>query len=503
MPDELYLAVDCSTTAAKAVLVERSGRSVAVARRPIEMHRPRPGWHEQDPEQWWDATRAACAEVIAGSADPGRIAAMCISHQRESFVCLDGDERPLRPAVLWVDTRAAAEIAEYGSERVARLSGKPPDVTPALYKLAWLRRNEPDVLRRAARVVDVQAYLARRLTGRWATSHGSADALGLFDLAALDWADELLAIAGVHRGQLPELVPSGELIGPLRAPVAAELGLPAPIPLVAGTGDGQAAGLGADAAAPGAYLNLGTSMVIGIAAGRYRADPAFRTLAGPVHGTVVLETLLNSAGYLVEWFGTRFAADAPPAGVADAAAQVPPGCEGLLTLPYWNAVQSPHWDPLARGATVGWHGGHTLAHFYRSLLEGVAYEARSQLDGVGAVLGRPVGTLHAVGGGARSPLWLQIIADVTGRTVVTGTEAEMSAKGAAVLARAYVREGGNAGIAAAASAMAGPVTEVRPDAAAGRRYEEVFAVHRTLYGALRGVFARIAELPASAPAVDG
>lgn len=489
MPEPVYLAVDCSTTAAKAVAFTPSGRSVGVARRPIPMSRPHPGWHEQDPADWWHATRDALAELIAGLDDPAAVAAICISHQRESFVCLDEQDEPLRPAILWVDTRASREIAEYGTGTVAELSGKPADVTPALYKLAWVRRHEPDVLRRAARVGDVQAVLARRLTGRWATGYGSADTLGLFDLRRLDWSEQLLGIAGVRRDQLPELVPSAEPIGPLLPAVAAELGLPGPVPLVAGTGDGQAAGVGADAGAPGAaYLNLGTSMVTGVASRRCLTDPAFRTLAGPVQGSYVLETLLNSAGYLVEWFRTEFADATEPAQLSEAAARVPPGCDGLLTLPYWNAVQSPHWDPLARGATVGWHAGHTAAHFYRSLLEGVAYESRLQLDGLEQVTGQPIRALHAVGGGSRSALWVQILADVTERTVLLGDEDEVSAKGAAVLAHAHVTGAGNAGIDTAAAAMAGALRRVEPDPATAATYRAAHAVHRTLYERLRPVF---------------
>src|SRR3954468_6965910 len=212
MADELYLAVDCSTTAAKALLFDSTGREVASARRPIAMSRPHPGWHEQDAAQWWDASRAAMAEAVAHLDRPERVVAVCLTHQRESFVCLDADDRPLRPAILWVDTRATREIAELGSQRIAELSGKPPDVTPALYKLAWLRRHEHQVLDAAVRVGDVHAYLALRATGRWASAQGSADSLGLFDLAGLTWSAELLEIAGVRRAQLPELVPAAESI---------------------------------------------------------------------------------------------------------------------------------------------------------------------------------------------------------------------------------------------------------------------------------------------------
>ena len=177
--------------------------------------------------QWWDATVSAMTEVIASLDQPADVEAISISHQRESFVCLDADGNPTRPAILWVDTRAAEQIAQFGSARVAQVSGKPPDVTPAIYKMAWLRQHEPATLREAVQVGDVQAFLVQRLTGRWATSHGSADALGLFDLADLTWDDDLLAVAGVRREQLPELVPSGDLLATTTAELTRALGLPA------------------------------------------------------------------------------------------------------------------------------------------------------------------------------------------------------------------------------------------------------------------------------------
>ena len=191
----LVVAVDCSTTAAKAVVHDEAGLVVAQASFPLRTVQPRPAWDEQDAEHWWVATKGAVAEAVSALNDPGQVRALCITHQRESFVCLDGAREPLRPAILWLDGRANQEIASLGSSRVHELSGKPPDTTRAIYKLAWLARHEPAVLRDAVFVGDVQAYLAWLLTGRWVTSHASADTLGLFDLQRTDWAPELLHLA--------------------------------------------------------------------------------------------------------------------------------------------------------------------------------------------------------------------------------------------------------------------------------------------------------------------
>lgn len=498
--DRLVLAVDCSTTAAKAVVFDAAGRAAATGRASLTMQQPQPGWHEQDATTWWDATAGAIGQAVAGVDDPRRIAAICVTNQRQSFVCLDETDRPLRPAVLWLDSRATAEIEQYGTARVQQLSGQPADVTPSLYKLAWLRRNEPSVLARAARVGDVQAYLVRRLTGRWATSTGSADALGLFDMRSFSWSDELLGCAGVRRDQLPELFPVGAVIAPLSADVAAALGLPAAIPVVAGIGDGQAAGVGANALQAGsAYINLGTAMVMGVQSDSYVRDPAFRTLAGATPGTYTLETVLNSGAYVATWyreqFGDHALAGAPDPRLEAAAALLPPGSEGLLTLPYWNCAQTPYWDPHARGAVVGWHGRHGPAHMYRSLLEGVAYELRLHLEAIEAATGEPITSLRAMGGGARSTLWTQIIADVTQRQLLICAEEEISALGAAMLGQAQTPDddGRTRTVAATGAAMAAYGGGVDPDPTRAPDYDRFYALQRRLYPQLRDIFSGLAS----------
>ncbi|RZS62397.1 xylulokinase [Xylanimonas ulmi] len=519
------IAVDCSTTAAKAVVVDAAGAVVASAASPLTTSTPAPGFHEQDATAWFEATAAAVRSAVGalGDADRARIGAMAVTHQRESFVLLDDDGAPLRPAILWVDSRAAEQIARIGSRplpdgrSVHEVSGKPPDTTPAIYKLAWLAEHEPGVVARAAHLADVQAYLALRLAGRLATSHASADTLGLFDLAHLTWSPALLSAAGLRADErpamsanaavsttlrdarpraglgLPELVAAGEVIADLRPDVAAALGLPRPVPLVAGIGDGQSAGIALGVAEPGvAYLNLGTSMVCGVEVAEYRTSPAYRTLAGTRPGTFVLETVLNAAAYVADWVTTFAGLDHQT--LTARATAIAPGAEGLLVLPYWNAAQTPHWDPLARGAVVGWHGRHTTAHLYRAVLEGVAFELRLQLDLLERDTGARVGELRAVGGGARSPLWAQVVADVTGRTVRVCADGEVSAAGAAIQAQARLRTGAVTG----ASRFVTEGRDVTPDADARAAYDPLFAAYRTLYPALRATFALAAPTAPSA-----
>ena len=351
------------------------------------------------------------------------------------------------------------------------------------------------MLARASRVGDVQAYLAWRLTGRWATSVASADTLGLLDLARGEWSPALLDIARVRVEQLPELVAVGREIAPVTPGAAAELGLAGPVPLVAGLGDGQSAGLALRADLPGtAYLNLGTSMVLGVRADAFAAEPSFRTLAGMVDGTYTLETVLNSAAYLAAW--CRRELGDPAQGAVEslawfeaAAAEVPAGSEGLLSLPYWNAAQTPYWDPNARGAVVGWHGRHTRAHLYRSLLEGVALELRLHLENLERTTGRRVETIRVVGGGARSGVWMGIVTGVTGRTAVVCADGEMSAAGAGILAHAWL-----AGHPGTPTTEPPSGREVAPDPSVAEVYGRLFDVYRGLYPSLRATFASLAGL---------
>ncbi|MFF8024954.1 FGGY-family carbohydrate kinase [Streptomyces sp. NPDC007896] len=491
------IGIDSSTTATKAVVFDEAGHAVSEGRRTFPLQRPHPGWHEQNARDWWDSTRGALREAVS-QIDATRIAAIGITHQRESFVCLDQHGNELRPAILWLDGRAGKQIAEHGSRSVHELSGKPPDVTPAFYKLLWLRENEPDTLRGSARVVDVACYLTHKLTGEWRTSWASADPLGLVDMASFTWSRQLLDTVGLTEDQLPELVPPGAVLGELSRDIAEELGLPADIPVVAGAGDGQCAGLGAGVTRPGLmYANMGTALAAGTWSESYRWSRAYRTLGGPVPGTYTLETLLSAGSYLISWFMDKFGA---PPGLGQglglsgeevmeaAAAKVSPGADGLMALPYLNAAQTPYWDPNARGAIIGWSGFHGRQHLYRALLEGVAFELRLTTDGVVDDTGIPIERYLAMGGGSRSRLWTQIVADVTGRPVTVCAETETTALGAAVLAAAAVGLGGVDDIEETAARMARAKATVDPDPIARSRYEDLYQVYRRLYPALKDLF---------------
>jgi xylulokinase len=488
--DRLVLAVDCSTTASKAIVIDAVGEVLGAGATGLVTSSPAPGWNEQDARDWWSATDTAVRQALAQVPDRRRVAAVCFTHQRESFVCVDANGDPLRAAILWMDSRAGAQVERFGSRRVEELTGKPADTTPALYKLAWLREHEPELLEKTHQVLDVHAFLVRASTGQWVTSTSSADPLGLVDVSSRQYSAELLAIAGLRRDQVCEQVPTGEVIAPLTPEVADGWGLLRDTVVVAGLGDGQAAGLGAGVTQPGqVYINLGTAVVIGTESRGYVPSRAYRSLVSAVPGGTTLETFSSSGTFLPSWFRREFGRPElqgqPDPELDAAAAAVPAGSEGLLTLPHWHGAQTPHWDAQTSGAVLGWRGWHTRAHFYRSLLEGITFELRLQLDGLEAATGVGVDVIRTMGGGTRSPLWRQLLADVLGRPIQRCATDETSALGAAAVALTSI--GAYADVASAATSLASPEAPIAPRAEVSAQYAGPLATYRHLYENLRPV----------------
>lgn len=494
------IGIDSSTTATKAVVWDRDGNAIAEGRAAFDLNQPRPSFHEQDAEDWSRSTITAIRDAVR-QVDASEVEAIGITHQRETFVCLGDNDEPLRPAILWMDARAGHQVAEYGSDEVHRISGKPPDTTPAFYKLLWLKEHEPEVFKRIRRVVDVHAFLVHRLTGEWRTTWACADPLGLLDMEAWDWSDWLLETASLSREQLPELSPPGAIMGELSGDAAQAVGLAPGLPVVGGAGDGQSAGLGANITEPGrAYLNLGTAVVAGTYSEDYHWDRAFRTMGGPIPETYTMEVVTQGGTLTVSWFQDGIAnLEAHRLGLElqdldlleVAATRSGPGAQGLLLVPYWVGSQTPNWDSSARGILFGLGDHHGKGDIFRAILEGIAFETRLQFEGLDEVLGQPVETLHAMGGGSRSPLWRQIVADISGRPLVACREVETTSLGAAVHAAAAV--GWYDSLAEAAAAMSGDGPRHEPDEKTAARYDRLFAVYRELYPRTQPLFAELRD----------
>jgi xylulokinase len=494
---DLVIGVDCSTTASKAVVWDKSGRAVATGRHTYGLSHVRSGWVEQHAPDWWSATSAAIADAV-NHVGGERIAAIAITHQRETFVCLDNAGEPIRPAITWMDIRATKEVEEFGTDEVHRITGKPPNPTPAWYKLLWLRKHEPGAIKRTAHVVDVAGYLVQKLTGEWVTSWACADPLGFVDLRSFDYNDVLLKQAGLSRDRVSRLVPPGAIAGKLTADVAGTLGLPAGLPIIIGAGDGQSAGLGCNVTRPGrAYLNLGTGTVSGVFADTYSHSTAYRTMGGPVPHTYILETFIGGGTQNIVWFVEQLArgedtkGNSPEQFWEKEAANIPVGAGGLVCLPYWTGAMTPYWDGHARGAFVGLSGLHGKAHVYRAIMEGIALEQRLLVGGVEDATSTKIEEILMLGGGSRSPLWCQIMTDVLGRSVKLVREQESTALGAGIHAAAAV--GIHADIRTAADAMTGIEKTYTPNNEAHSRYAQIFKSYRSIYPNLKPTFHLMAE----------
>jgi sugar (pentulose or hexulose) kinase len=500
----LVLGLDSSTTACKANVWDCRGRSIAKGYSSLALLAPQPAWHEQPAESWWESMTHAIRQAVSQVGDR-RLKALCIAHQRETFVPLDEHDRPLINGILWMDERARDLLPfleqTLGRDKFHRLTGKRLSVNLTIAKIAWLKAHRADVFAQTRKYVDVHAFLVHRLTGSYRTGWGSADPTGLFDIQNNCWAESLLDQIDIRLDQLPEVYPPGTIIGSLIPAAAEACGLPVGLPVVAGIGDGQASGLGVNITSPGdAYLSMGTSVISGTFSDQYIFDPAFRTMTGGVPGSYLLETVQLGGGYTVAWFMEKIAGQSghDVASLQDfydqAASAVPPGSAGLVVVPYWNSVLGPYWDPFASGIIVGWRGFHRLPHLYRAILEGVAFEQYLGTLGVEKALGKPVKRYIAMGGGAQSDLWCQIIADITDKPVYRATTTEAAALGAGILAATAVGCYANAREASQEMTHILP-QPLEPDTLEHAFYNRLFEeVYRPLFPALQLYLDRLASI---------
>lgn len=498
---DLVLGVDCSTTASKAIAWDRTGEAAGEGRASLTEIRPSAAVSEQEADGWWEATAQALREVVqAVGAD--RVEAICITHQRESYVPVDDHNRPLRNAILWDDARAPEQLDElgerFGHDELHRRTGRGPSLTQALPKLLWLVQHEPEVAERAHRFMDCHGYLVQRLTGEWRTSLASADSFGLTDVEHDAWAEDVIEAIGLRPSQFCETVKPGTVIGELHDEAADAVGLPADVPVIAGLGDGQGACLGAGVTtADRAAINLGTAVTGGPVSDHYIHDRSCRTMYAGAPGTFLLEECVRGGMATMTWFMRRFGDTLEQEADFDryeaAAREVGVGSAGLVLVPYWNGVMSPYWDGTATGMVVGWHADHGREHLFRAIEEGIAYEFRLAMAGVQTVTGTEIEEYVILGGGSNSALWCQIMADVLGRPVVRARSVEATCLGAGVLG-AY-GAGWFDSVQEAAAAMTAVGERFEPEPGAARRYDELFEeVYEPLYRSVEQPLRRLATI---------
>ena len=501
----LLLGIDVGTTGSKAILLEPSGAVVAEATTEYSMYVPRPGWAEQNPEDWWQATIASIEQVLANSGGE-RIAGIGLTGQMHGLVLLDEAGKVLRPCIMWNDQRTAKQCAEIeekvGRAKLIELAGKPALTGFTAGKILWVRENEPATYGRARHVLLPKDYVRYRLTGSFAMDVADGSGTLLMDVGRRVWSGELLRTLDIPREWLPSLHESHEVVADVSAEAASVTGLQAGTPVVAGAGDQAAQSIGTGIAREGVVsVTIGTSGVVFAATNEYRFDPT-----GELHAychaapeTWHLMGVTLSAGGSLRWFRDALCdsekAEAQQTGrdvydiITELAATAPPGSDGLLFLPYLTGERTPHADPNARGVFFGLSLRHTKAYMARAVLEGVTFSLRECLDLL-CNLGQSCSRVRVSGGGARSAFWRQMMADVFGTEIVEVNVTQGAAYGAALLAG--VGTGVYPSAAEACERTVHETGSTQPGVNANA-YTEAYGRYRALYPALAPEFRRAAQ----------
>jgi xylulokinase len=492
-PGDLVIGLDCSTTSVKAIAFDKNGRIAASAVEPIPLYSPYPNYYEQNPSDWWTSSRNALGR-IARQIGPDRISALAISNQRETFVPLNKDGDRLRSAIIWLDERCKDEVESFaqkiGKNKIHQITGKPVDYAPVVYRLAWMKRHEAALFKKIGMICDVHTYLVWKLTGAFRTSWASADPLGLFDLKNKKWSPAILNSLELKENQLPETFCPGIVLGKLTETASDSTGLNANTLVIAGGGDGQAAGLGANVlTSKSAYLNLGTAVVAGVYGTRYKASEAFRTMASCSENGYYYECSLRAGTFAIDWFVKKVLKIDPfkqpdiYKKLENEAGEISAGCGGLLHVPYLCGAMNPYWDLNARGVFVGLSSSHTRGHMYRSILEGIAFEQLFAINAVEREIGTKVQNFVTIGGGAASRLWCRIMANVTGKNICLPENTEASTLGAAIAAAVGI--GWYGSFKEAANKMTRIKKIIRPDMPNYKKYREIFSVYKKIYPAIK------------------
>ncbi|MBP7592061.1 MAG: xylulokinase [Chloroflexi bacterium] len=488
-----FLGIDSSTTATKAILIDAAGSVIGVASSTYGYETPKPLWSEQQPMLWWTGTVNSIRQVLAETGiDPTAVSAIGLTGQMHGLVLLDAVGDVLRPAILWNDQRTGAECDEIrtiiGQQRLIDITGNDALTGFTAPKIVWVKNHEPEIYGRIAHILLPKDYVRYHLTGEFATDKAGGSGTQLFNVAQRNWSDEVVTALGIDRAWLPQTFEGTAVTGTLTPAAAKVTGLPAGIPVVGGGGDQAANAVGTGAVVDGVVaLSLGTSGVVFVSSDEPVVEPDGRLHAfchaapGKWH---LMGVMLSAAGSL-RWFRDTAAPGTEFSDLVDAAGKVPAGCDGLFFLPYLTGERTPHPDPLARGAFVGLTVRHTRNHLTRSVLEGVAYGLRDSFELMKAAGITRINQVRISGGGAKSALWRQILADVFQAELVTVNTAEGAAYGAALLAATGTGAFNSVEEACQATINITGVTSPGDQSAV---YQELYPLYRELYPALKPIF---------------
>jgi xylulokinase len=498
----VLLGIDLGTSGVRASLITPEGVLVGLGAQEYPILTPRLGWAEQDPATWWTATCGAIRQALGQSiVRPEEVTGVGLAGQMHGLVLLDRSGAPVRPAIIWPDTRSTAECAEIegeiGKDRLYRITGLPTATGFFGVSLLWVRRHEPGNFAKAHKAILPKDYIRYRLTGEYATDPTDGSGTLLFDVGRRTWSGEIMEALGLERDLLPPVLESSVIAGHLGLEGAGETGLARGTPVAAGGGDQAMGAIGSGVVEEGVVAcAIGTGGQVVTTVGNPVLDPHGRlhTLCHAMTDSWLLMGAMLAAGLSLRWFRDTLGeailrAGAPYAILSTEAETVEPGARGLLFLPYLNGERTPHMDPCARGCLVGLSLSHTRAHIVRAIMEGVTFGMEDSLS-IFRELGIPLTTTICSGGGARSLLWRQIQADVYGTPVWTLSREETSSYGASLVAG--VATGVYRDIREASRRNVQMVDVLHPVEERQRVYERQYKIYRALYPALRPTFAALA-----------
>lgn len=503
------LACDLGTGGIKTALFDAEGRQRDSLFAEYPTRSVEESWAEQDPQDWWSAFCASTRSLLdRNRIQPGELASVSFSGQMMACLPVDREGRALAPCIIWADRRSlpqARKLASRIEERVYyRLTGNKIYPTYPLPKFMWLKENLPELYARTCRFLQPKDYLILRLTGAFVTDYSDASATAALDMSSRRWSEEVLRLAEIEAAKLPEIHASTEVVGKVRREASEQTGLPQGLPVVMGAGDGPCANLGCGVFREGgAYVYLGTSSWVSAAGSRIVCDPdmaLFNVCAADPALINVFGTMQMGGGSF-QWLKNTVCAverqmaaltgDSPYELMTRQAEASPPGSKNLLFLPYLRGERSPRWNPAARGAFIGLTAGHGRGELIRAVMEGVAFNLkiiREALKGQDA----SVRQMRAVGGGAESRLWRQILADVFGEPIhVPALLEAANPLGAAVIGGVGVGLFADFGVVDRLNPIV-QVQEPSEDPAIRERYERLFAVFEQAYRALVPVFDELA-----------
>lgn len=508
---DYLIGIDLGTSGTKTVLFDTNGRVLASRTVEYPLSQPQNGWAEQDPDDWWNAVCETLRFVLTESNVAAKnVRGVGLSGQMHGLVLLDDKGKVLRPAILWCDGRTGNECREItetiGKSRLIEISANPalPGFTAG--KILWVQKHEPTLYARVAHILLPKDYIRYKLTGEFATEVSDASGMNLLDVPARRWSDEILKKLNIDKALLGKMYESIDITGEVTDSAARATGLAAGTPVVGGAGDNAAAAVGTGVVSPGkAFTTIGTSGVIFAHSDSVRIDPLGRvhSFCHAVPGKWTVMSCTLAAGLSLKWFRDRFCAqellEAEQQGIDPyvlmdrEAAASPIGAGRLLYLPYLMGERSPLLDEKARGAFIGLSAMHTRGDLIRAVMEGVVYSQRQCLD-ILREMGIETSNMTVCGGGAKSPLWRQMLSDVYGCPVSTaGAALEGPALGAAILAG--VGTGVWPTVETACEKLVHRDTVCKPDPINGACYEPYYEIYRTLYPVLKERFAALYALP--------